>query len=84
MKVVDLNTMELIAWVGADEFDGSRGIKAAMTPVGWVPLAFKGEHLDRAMNPHLLTQLQAQATQYDVQMHLAQFQFSAALTTLNP
>lgn len=81
-KDVDLEGMNVLAWVGPDENDGSRGIKSAETRVGWVPLAFKGEHRDRADS--LREQLQRQADLFGTRIRLARFALAEVLDEIEP
>lgn len=81
---IDPTTMEVIAWVGADEFDGSRGIKSGRVPAGLVPLAAKGEHESRLRDGHLRAQLQNQANEYNVTIHLVRFRYVEVIETLTP
>lgn len=81
---VDCTDMTLLAWVGPDEFDGTRGIKGAHTPVGWIPLAFKGEHEDRARSSNLRAQLQNLATEYGTRIQLVRFTYFEVVETLEP
>lgn len=81
---VDPSDMELLAWVGPDEFDGSRGIKSALTRVGWVPLAFKGEHLDRATSEMLREELRRLAGEHDTRIQLVRFRYVEVVETIEP
>jgi hypothetical protein len=81
---IDASDMELLAWVGPDEFDGSRGIKSALTRVGWVPLAFKGEHLDRATSDMMREELHRLATEHGTQIQLVRFHYVEVIETIEP
>lgn len=84
MAEVDPTTMEILAWVGPDEKDGSRGIKSGVTPVGWIPLAFKGEHLSKAQREELRIGLRALASHYGNRIQLVRFTYAEVIETIEP
>lgn len=85
MATVDPSDMEIVAWVGPDEFDGgSRGIKAAITPLGHVPLTAKGEHLDKIRADYIREQMQRLADQYGNRIQLVRFRYVGVVETIEP
>lgn len=84
MAEVDPTDMELLAWVGPDEFDGSRGIKAAQTPAGFVPLVAKDEHAAKIRSDSMRKQLQDFADLYGNRIQLVRFRFIEVVETLEP
>jgi hypothetical protein len=67
-----LPNLTMYAWIGEDEFgSGVVGLKAGITPSGWIPLAAMGHHLDRLAK--LVPQMEAIAAQYGKRRYLCKF-----------
>lgn len=76
--------MTVVAWVGPDEFDGSRGLKQGMTPGGMTVLAAKGEHEAKLRQPALREQMQMMADAFQVRIQLVRFNYIEVIETIEP
>lgn len=78
MNNPNLLMLELVAWVGEDEFgSGQIGLKQAMCPAGIIPMASIAAHEGRlrAVKP----QMETQASLYGKQIFLCRFTFTEIL-----
>lgn len=81
---VTVADMTLVAWVGPDEFDGSRGLKGGFTEVGFTPLVAKGEHEHKMRRPEFRAAMQALADEYKTRIQLVRFHYVEVIETVEP
>lgn len=84
MDRVEADDMTIVAWVGPDEFDGTRGIKGAFTRAGFVPLAAKGEHEEKLRRPEVCEAMRILSARYGTRIQLVRFAYVEVIETIEP
>jgi hypothetical protein len=66
----------IFAWVGEDELGSGRiGIKQALVPAGYIPLAAMDYDVHKLTRPEMRAALETQATLYGKKIRLVRFRF---------
>jgi hypothetical protein len=76
--------LEIVAWVGEDEFGGPVGIKQAQVPAGMIPLAAMSYDQPKLAADYVVKQLQLQANLYGKTIRLVRFRMVAEEIILHP
>jgi hypothetical protein len=79
------NSPDLLAWIGEDEFgSGKIGIKQAVVPAGYIPLAALQTDQEKITRDLILAALQAQANVFGKTIRLVRYRAIEDVITLTP